>query len=214
MKTENDQQINPIRENILAKEIIKNYFLSHKGFEHAERELERLRKYATDTNQMDLFLNAIEIAESEIVLPTQYKPDVETINHGFRGLSSDLRTRILEYFPSSPGMQAKFDDDLFDKIGISENDLIVCDVVGDSMTGAGIKNNDLLLANSFELPQDGKIVIAEINDKLYVKRYKVKDGIVHLISENPQYEPIIINSNQKFSIKGVVKHIISKINFE
>ncbi|MCO5251548.1 MAG: S24 family peptidase [Candidatus Kapabacteria bacterium] len=192
-------------------EVRKNYLLSLKGLKHAELELERLHKFAINKSMLENFELAIETAESEINVAGRFAPDINTLNHGFQDLSPDLRHRILEYFPTTTENFKTTNEDLFDRVGISEADLVVCDVVGDSMIGAGIKSSDLLLANSFEIPENGKIVIAEIDGKLYVKRYSVIGGVVHLISENPDYEPIIINSHHKFRIKGVVKHILSKI---
>lgn len=198
-------------EVIFLHEIKKNYLLSLKGFQHAELELERLHKYAISKGMVESFDKVIEIAESEINIINTMMPDIRSINKGIKDLSSDMRLRILAYFPSATENYQSNSEVLFDSIGISETDLVVCDVVGNSMIGAGIKSSDLLLANSFEVPESGKIVIVEIEGKLFVKRYTVVDGVVHLISENPEYEPIIINSEQKFRIKGVVKHILSKI---
>lgn len=192
-------------------DVRKNYLLSLKGLKHAELELERLHKLAINKSMLENFEQAIETAESEINVSVGFVPDINTLNHGFKDLSPDLRMRILEYFPTDNENFKITNEDLFDRVGIAESDLIVCDVVGDSMIGAGIKSSDILLANSFEIPENGKIVIAEIDGKLYVKRYSVIGGLVNLVSENPDYEPIIINSHQKFRIKGVVKHILSKI---
>ncbi len=192
-------------------DVRKNYLLSLKGLKHAELALERLHKLANTKSMLEIFDYAIETAESEISIVRSLVPDIISIKNGFKDLSPDLRLRILEYFPTSTENYKTTNEDLFDRVGISEADLVVCDVVGDSMIGAGIKSSDLLLANSFEVPEIGNIVIAEIDGKLYVKRYSVIGGVVHLISENPDYEPIIINSHHKFIIKGVVKHILSKI---
>jgi hypothetical protein len=192
-------------------EVRKNYMLSLKGLKYAEIELERLQIHATAKGLGEIFDKAIETAESDLDLANSMMPDIRSLNHGIKDLSSEMRLSILAYFPSPTENYKSTNEDLFDSIGIAETDLVVCDVVGDSMIGAGIKSSDLLLANSFEVPESGKIVIAEIEGKLFVKRYAVIGGVVHLFSENPNYEPIIINSEQKFRIKGVVKHILSKI---
>ncbi|PKL85387.1 MAG: hypothetical protein CVV22_08230 [Ignavibacteriae bacterium HGW-Ignavibacteriae-1] len=192
-------------------EVRKNYLLSLKGLKHAELELERLHKLAINKSMLENYEHAIETAESEINVSVGFVPDINTLNHGFKDISADLRMRILEYFPTDNENFKITNEDLFDRVGIAEADLIVCDVVGDSMIGAGIKSSDILLANSFEIPENGQIIVAEIDSNLYVKRYTVIDSVVHLVSENSDYQPIIINSQHKFRIKGVVKHILSKI---
>lgn len=197
-------------ESIFEKEVRKNYLLSQKGLVHAENELERLRLYAIDNNKIQQYDAIIEQAEQEIGYLTLLKANIENLQFGFDSLDSKLKDRILYHF-SKPSDAKHSGEDLFDRIGISESDLMVCDVVGDSMIGAGIKHSDILLVNSYEIPYEGSIIVAEINDKLFVKRYSVRDGVIWLLSENAEFEPIIINSNQKFSIKGVVKHIVSQI---
>jgi len=199
-------------ESIFEKEVKKYYLLSHKGLEHAEKELTRLRLYAIDNDKLTLFDEIISKTEREIGYLPLMKPEIANPAFGFNDLDSKLKDRILRHFISNYESD-EYSEDLFDKIGISESDLMVCDVVGDSMIGAGIKNSDLLLANIYEIPREGSIIVAEINDKLFVKRYSVRDGVIWLISENPDYEPIVINSNQKFAVKGVVKHVISQISF-
>ncbi len=197
-------------ESIFEKEVRKNFLLSQKGLVHAENELERLRLYAIEHDKLEQYEAIIEQAEHEIGSFHLMRTEIENPLFGFESLDARLKDRILNYFDKQADTDYR-GEDLFDRIGISEADLMVCDVVGDSMIGAGVKHSDLLLVNTFEIPQDGSIIVAEINNKLFVKRFSVRDGIIWLLSENPAYEPIIINSNQKFMIRGVVKHIVSQI---
>ncbi len=81
-------------------------------------------------------------------------------------------------------------------------------VAGDSMIGAGINNNDTLLVDSAALPEDGKIVVAQINNKLAVKRLKYYGTELYLISENDKYSPIRIYPEDEFFVWGVVKSVI------
>lgn len=63
---------------------------------------------------------------------------------------------------------------------------------GDSMTGAGIDDGDLVLIRRTTLAQTGKIVVALINGTdTTLKRYlRDKDGTPVLHAENPRYSDI------------------------
>ena len=81
-------------------------------------------------------------------------------------------------------------------------------VSGDSMTGAGIHAGDILIVDRSITPGDGKIVIAAVDGELTVKRLCRRGGQIRLLSENPRYPPININTGQDLHIWGVVIHAI------
>jgi DNA polymerase V len=84
-------------------------------------------------------------------------------------------------------------------------------VKGDSMVGASINNGDILLVDKYKTVKDGDIVVAEINSKLVVKKIKFEEHCVALISENPNYLPIIVSKNDNFKIWGVVRSAIKTV---
>ncbi len=59
--------------------------------------------------------------------------------------------------------------------------------------------------------RDGSIVVAVIDGALTVKRLQRRNGEVHLMPENPNYQPILISHHQEFSIWGVVTGIARKL---
>lgn len=64
-------------------------------------------------------------------------------------------------------------------------------VKGDSMTGAGILDGDLVVIRSQPDAENGEIVAAMVeNEEATVKRLSRKRGRVTLIAENPAYDPI------------------------
>ena len=79
---------------------------------------------------------------------------------------------------------------------------------GDSMTGAGIASGDMLVVDRSLEATHGKIVIAAINGELTVKRLSCTGGIVQLLPENSQYQPIEITDEEELVIWGVVTHVI------
>ena len=79
---------------------------------------------------------------------------------------------------------------------------------GDSMTDAGIFNGDLLIVDRSLEPIHGKVVIAEVDGQLTVKRLlKLSDGF-SLQSENSSYPPIELQEGNEVVVWGVVTHVI------
>jgi DNA polymerase V len=73
-------------------------------------------------------------------------------------------------------------------------------VAGDSMTGAGIHEGDLLIVDRSIEPAHNKVVIAVIDGQLTVKRLKIKRGKLSLEPENDNYP--IQNITKGKEIKG------------
>lgn len=95
-----------------------------------------------------------------------------------------------------------------ESLGLRKEALMICDVSGDSMNDVNILDGDKLLVDKSANPQDGSIIIAKIEGKLYVKRLRQIEGKTWLYSENKNYLPICIDDTD-FSIYGTV---INKIN--
>jgi DNA polymerase V len=79
---------------------------------------------------------------------------------------------------------------------------------GDSMIGAGIHPNDILVVDRSLKSTSGKVVICALNGELTVKRLKTKKGRMVLTAENPDYKDIVINPDMDAVIWGVVTHVI------
>ena len=79
---------------------------------------------------------------------------------------------------------------------------------GDSMLGAGIHPNDILVVDRSIEPVSGKVVICAINGELTVKRIRKSNGLMVLGAENPLYADIVITSGMEVVIWGVVTNVI------
>lgn len=82
---------------------------------------------------------------------------------------------------------------------------------GESMTGAGIFADDVLVVDRSSEPENNDIVIAVINNEFTVKRLAKKDNKVELLSENPDYPSISIPEGTELQIWGVVKFAIHSV---
>ncbi|MBW2505916.1 MAG: translesion error-prone DNA polymerase V autoproteolytic subunit [Deltaproteobacteria bacterium] len=84
-------------------------------------------------------------------------------------------------------------------------------VAGDSMTGAGINDNDILVVDRSLDPCSGSIVIAAVNGELTVKRLLKNKNSCRLIAENPAYPDLEVNEETPLEIWGVATYAIHSL---
>jgi len=78
-------------------------------------------------------------------------------------------------------------------------------VKGDSLKDAYIFSGDIIIVNPNMEPNNGQIVVAILDDAAVVKRFFKKKNQIELISENPEYKPIVIDKKYvSFKIVGIV----------
>ena len=77
----------------------------------------------------------------------------------------------------------------FDTQGLS-GEHFALKVRGESMVGAGILPNDLVVVHRQQEAHSGEIVVARFEDEATVKTLRRRDGHVWLMPENPAYDPI------------------------
>lgn len=80
--------------------------------------------------------------------------------------------------------------------------------IGDSMTGAGIYNGDLLIVDRSNVAKHGEIVIAAVNTEPMVKRLSYERGQAILLSENPRFPPRYILEGDELMVWGVVRYSV------
>ncbi|WP_262965969.1 LexA family protein [Methylobacter psychrophilus] len=79
---------------------------------------------------------------------------------------------------------------------------------GESMLGAGIHPNDILVVDRSIEAVPGKIVICALDGELTVKRLERANGQWQLKAENPAYADIVIHDDLDMVIWGVVTNVI------
>ena len=82
---------------------------------------------------------------------------------------------------------------------------------GDSMRGAGIFNNDILVVDRALEATNRDVVLAVIDGEFTVKRFRKKDGRLSLVAENPGYRSIEISEERSFEVWGVVTYVIHQL---
>jgi repressor LexA len=84
-------------------------------------------------------------------------------------------------------------------------DCFLLRVHGDSMTGAGIIDGDMVIVRQQEGARNGEIVAAMIGDEATVKRFERRKDRITLYPENPDFKPIVVRKDQgEFHIIGAV----------
>ncbi|NCO62766.1 MAG: translesion error-prone DNA polymerase V autoproteolytic subunit [Flavobacteriales bacterium] len=84
-------------------------------------------------------------------------------------------------------------------------------VSGQSMIGAGLDDNDLLIIDRSLEPANNKIAVCFLDGEFTVKRLRVEHDGVWLQPENPNYNPIKITEENDFIIWGIVTNVIKKV---
>lgn len=83
-------------------------------------------------------------------------------------------------------------------------------VTGESMTGAGIFPDDILVVDRSLEAQHGKIVIGVVGHELTVKRLYRREGVIELRPENPAFPVIVCKDDMELVIWGVVTGVLRK----
>ena len=81
---------------------------------------------------------------------------------------------------------------------------------GDSMTGAGIRNGDILVVDRSLEVTDNCIVIAAVDNEFTVKFFRKDARGVRLEPANPRFRPILFTEGMELRIFGVVTACIHR----
>lgn len=93
---------------------------------------------------------------------------------------------------------------------LGSNEYFALKVEGDSMIDAGINTGDYVIIKKTNIAENGKIVVALIDDhEATLKRIRKKGPSIALESANPAYETKIYN-NERVKIQGVLASLYRK----
>jgi len=138
--------------------------------------------------------------------------------------SKSLKAKGLQVLPPllsecvSAGFPSPADD--YIDLGIDLNEELIrhptstffLRVSGNSMNGAGIHNNDLLVVDRSLEPHPGHIVIAVLDGAFTLKRLVLKGTTLCLQAENPDYPTIDLQKYDNIQIWGVAVYSIHSLN--
>jgi SOS regulatory protein LexA len=125
-----------------------------------------------------------------------------------RSLALPMVGDVAAGFPSPAEEEIRdvisFDEYLIDRPGSS----FLLTVSGDSMTGAGIMEGDLVVVQKGREPRNGDIVIAEVDSEWTIKYFRKEGRNTILEAANPKYKTI--RPKSQLRIGGVVMAVIRK----
>ena len=135
---------------------------------------------------------------------------------GIYGLDQSTKLELPLFSSRVPaGFPSPGDDYIDQTLDLNElvkhpSDTFLVKVEGDSMINAGIHDGDILVVDRALEADNNKVVVANLDGELTVKRLSIKDTRVLLMPDNPKYEPIEIRPLSDFRIMGVVTFVIHK----
>lgn len=84
-------------------------------------------------------------------------------------------------------------------------------VVGDSMTGEGIHEGDILIIDKSLEPQDGDLAVCCLDGEFTLKRIHITPrNRIMLVPANPRYPTIEVTEENQFAIWGIVTYTIQR----
>jgi DNA polymerase V len=134
----------------------------------------------------------------------------EVINKGLHEVPM-YSNKVAAGFPSPA------DDYLEDKIDLNQYlvkhpaSTFLVRASGESMINAGIFPDDILVVDRSLKAEDGKVIIAVVDNELTVKRYRKKGRKIILEPENDAFDPIVIPQASEAFVWGVVTNVIHNL---
>ena len=77
-------------------------------------------------------------------------------------------------------------------------------VSGDSMSGAGLRQGDIIVVRRQPVAESGEIVVVLVDNEATVKRLVIQGDVIELRPENKRYKPIIVSAETEVQILGKV----------
>ena len=116
--------------------------------------------------------------------------------------------RVTAAFPSPAADHLDRPLDLNEHLVLHPQASFFMRVKGDSMTGAGIHDGDLLIVDRSLEAVSGRVVVAAIDGELTVKRLRRSRDHIVVHPENPAYPEIVVRGDQTLEIWGVVAYVV------
>ena len=116
--------------------------------------------------------------------------------------------RVAAGFPSPAEDYVDVGIDLNDQLIRHPTSTFFLRVSGDSMTGDGIHDGDLLVVDRSLDPHPGRVVVAVLDGGFTLKRLVRHHGRLRLEAANPNYPPLDLESCNDVQIWGVAIHVI------
>jgi DNA polymerase V len=102
--------------------------------------------------------------------------------------------------------------DLYEQLIRNKPSTFLLRVNGDAMAGAGISNGDVVIVDRSVKAANGKIVIANLNGEMLIRRLEKTLNKIRLVPETSRLAPIDVDlSGADFAVCGVVTYVIHAV---
>ena len=128
---------------------------------------------------------------------------IRRVRKGVRRLRLLFQSRVPAGFPSPADDHVETSLDLSRELIGKEEATFFVRVAGNSMTDAGIHDENILVVERSVEPENGSIVVAALDGELTVKWYEMRSGYPYLMPEAEEYDPIPIQDGQELVVWGV-----------
>jgi len=190
---------NPPSEDVLEKIAM--------GLQLSEDETEFLTFLAAFEKTPQLIKDELEKKDKEINFLRGNSSTLENIS-----ISVDDQIPVFERI--SAGLGVLGEQEVTEYLSIpgirNHGNIFAVNVWGDSMEPT-IKDGSIIIAKKEVEVRNGDIGAFFINDEAFVKRLKVTDSYIALISDNPNYPPIFIGPGEDLKIVGKVVKVLSDL---
>ncbi len=122
-----------------------------------------------------------------------------------------IQTKVQAGFPSPAADYLEKPINLHDYLVSNVPATFLARVAGDSMTGAGILPNDIVVVDRSITPISGQTIVAMLDGGMLVKYWIDQAGKKLLRSANPQYLDLVITEQSDFLVWGVVTGVVRKL---
>ena len=191
---------NPPSEEVLDK--------ISQGLQLNEKETETLKYLAALERTPDIIMKELSKLKKELTSAESLKANINLKE------SLPLIKGIPLYERISAGIGAINDGEVTDYLSIpgikNAQEVFAVNVWGDSME-PNIKDGSVIICRKDVEIRDGEIGAFLLNDEAYVKRIKVTNQYVALMSDNPNYPPIFIGPGENLIAVGKVIKVLSDI---
>ena len=116
--------------------------------------------------------------------------------------------RVAAGFPSPADDYVEVGIDLNEQLIRHPASTFFLRVSGESMTGAGIHDGDLLVVDRSLDPRPGRVVVAVLDGAFTLKRLTRHHGRLRLEAANPAYPALELHRCGEVQIWGVAIHVI------
>lgn len=90
------------------------------------------------------------------------------------------------------------------------DDLFALRIRGESMTGIGVLDNDIVVVRKRDSAENGEVIVALLDGEATLKRFFRRDDCIVLHAENPAFKDIIVSQGEDIQILGKLVGVIRK----